>query len=499
MTQELYACVHVAEFPAQALLRLRQELKSQPVVVLDGQAPEEFVCAMNLPAERRGAAIGMTRMEAESLPDFKLLPRSRATEAASRAVLLECAATFSPRIEEVSRGNECGLVLDIAGTTRLFGAPQQLAEQVRTALLQAGFRASIAVGGNFETARLKAKNTRGITIIPQGKEAEALVSLPISELDLKEEPRETFAGWGIRTLGELAQLPTTELVTRMGQEASVWQQLARGAVKHTFQPIEPEISLREICEMEKPVEQVDSLLFVAARMIDCLALRAAGHALALASLQVEMKLDGGSVHRRTIRPALPTIDRKILLKLLQLEIAAHSPPAAVVALTLSAEAGASSKVQMGLFMPQVPEPSRLDVTLARLKSIVGDDRVGSPVLEDSHRPGSFHMEGFAVRSEKNDEHAELQPRIALRRVRPPALVWVTLRAAKPAFFRDHQSRYEVEAAYGPWRTAGCWWTTEGWDDEEWDVLASRSDGARVACLLVRDCHRNEWRLEALYD
>ena len=110
-----------------------------------------------------------------------------------------------------------------------------------------------------------------------------------------------------------------------------------------------------------------------------------------------MELEGGRAHRLSIRPALPSMDRKFLLKLLQLEIAANPPPAAVVSLTLSAEAGQSSKVQLGLFAPQTPEPSRLDVTLARLKAIVGDDRVGSPVLEDTHRAGSFRMEGFRRR------------------------------------------------------------------------------------------------------
>ena len=37
MTQNLYACVHAEEFPAQALLRLRSDLQSQPVAVLDGR------------------------------------------------------------------------------------------------------------------------------------------------------------------------------------------------------------------------------------------------------------------------------------------------------------------------------------------------------------------------------------------------------------------------------------------------------------------------------
>jgi protein ImuB len=498
MTQELYACFHVREFPAQALLRLRPDLKVQPVVVLDGRAPEETVCALNQQAERHGAALGMTRLDAESLEGLRLLQRSGETEAAARGVLLECAATFSPRMEEVSLRTGCAMVLDIAGTTRLFGQPEQLAERLKTALLQTGFRASIAVSAHFDTARLKAASTRGIVVIPEGQEAQALANLYLTDLDLEEGPLETFAVWGIRTLGDLAALPTTELVTRMGQQACAWQGLARGNSEHTFQPIEPAFALQEFCAFETPVEQMDSLLFMGARMIDSLALRAAHHALALALLTVEMRLEGGRMHTRDLRPALPTIDRKFLLKLLQLELAAHPPPAAVVALMLSAEAGQSSKVQLGLFTPQVPEPSRLDVTLARLKALVGDERVGSPVLEDSHRPGSFHMESFAVRG-KSDSSKALPARMALRRVRPPALVWVTLDAAKPAAFRDAHSRYGIKVAYGPWRTAGNWWTTDAWDIEEWDVLASRSDGTSMACLLVRDCRRNEWRLEAFYD
>ena len=66
-SRQLYASVHAAEFPAQALLRLRPDLKSKPIVVLEGTAPKEFVCAMNRHARRRGATLGLTRMESEEM------------------------------------------------------------------------------------------------------------------------------------------------------------------------------------------------------------------------------------------------------------------------------------------------------------------------------------------------------------------------------------------------------------------------------------------------
>jgi protein ImuB len=322
--------------------------------------------------------------------------------------------------------------------------------------------------------------------------------LSLSVLDLAENPHETFAVWGIRSLGELAALPEVELVTRLGAEAREWRALARGVARHTFQPIESAITMCEFYEFESPVEQMDGLLFIAARMIDCLTERAADHALSLASLSVEMKLEGGATHQLQIRPALPTVDRKFLLKLLHLEMAAHPPQAAVLALTLTAEPGRSSKIQLGLFAPQTPEPSRLDVTLARIKAIVGEERVGMPVLEDTHRPAGFHTEAFHIDA-KTSLYDPQPARLALRRVRPPRVIQVTLLENKPAAFRDCGQGFQVAAAYGPWRSNGCWWSVDAWDMEEWDVLTADRDGLALSCLLVNDRLRGEWRLEALLD
>jgi protein ImuB len=174
----------------------------------------------------------------------------------------------------------------------------------------------------------------------------------------------------------------------------------------------------------------------------------------------------------------------------------------VLSLALTAEAGQSSKVQLGLFAPQTPEPSRLDVTIARLKAIAGEDRVGSPVLEDTHKPGSFRMASFSVLQSSpapGTGQSAASPRVALRRMRPPMPVRVQVSELRPVAFRDRERSFQVAAAYGPWRTSGCWWTTDGWNAEEWDVLAETGNGASVACLLVRDCDQNKWRLEAFYD
>jgi len=43
---EIYACLYAKEFPAQALLRLRPELRNTPCVVMDGEPPLEEVCSL---------------------------------------------------------------------------------------------------------------------------------------------------------------------------------------------------------------------------------------------------------------------------------------------------------------------------------------------------------------------------------------------------------------------------------------------------------------------
>jgi len=495
----LYAAVHVAEFPAQSILRLRPDLQSSPTVILDGSPPQERVCALNSHARKRGVIPGLTRLEVEEVGNITILTRSAETETAARTVLLETLSQFSPRIEEVLADNACSFVLDIAGSERLFGSPDQIAHRLRETIVASGFRASISISSNFHTARIKSEFSRGISVIPYDRESTALASIPISALHLDLDHYETFALWGIGTLGELAALPEDEMIPRFGQPSRTWLALARGNADHTFHPLEEKFELKEHIEFETHIEQLDALLFIGANMIGNLVARASCRALSLSSIRIEMLLERSLLYKRLIQPAIPSDDRKFLLKLLQLELAAHPPQAAVVSLTLTADAGRQSKIQLGLFAPQAPEPSRLDVTLARLKAMVGPDRVGSPALLDSHCPGRFQMQDFSVINQHPQSQQVTTPRTSLRRIRPPHTLSLQTHDGKPKAFRDGPSRFEISIAYGPWQSSGCWWDVDCWDLEEWDVMATTTNGESISCLLIHDHLNGKWLLDAYYD
>jgi protein ImuB len=500
--RELYACLYATEFPAQALLRLRPELRSSPCVVMEGEPPLQTVCALNTKARLLHMSQGMTRVEVDTFPSPVVLSRSREMEIATGAILLECAGAFSPRVEERSQDTFFLCGIDITGTQSLFGPPEMLAKSFVQRVRTVGITARVTVSSNFQTAVCLAKGlspSAVVRVVPPGEEAPALASLPIAVLDPTETQAETFALWGIQTLGMLVDLPEKELIARMGQDGKRLRQLARGERPHFFQPVEPPFTLAEKMELDSPVELLESLLFAVGVMLNQLILRARARILALASVTLTLTLDSGGRHTRTVRPALPSTDKQLWIKLLHLDLESHPPQAAILAIALDAEPGSTSKVQLGLFSPQLPEAARLDVTLARIRALVGEDCVGRAVLRDTHAAEGFRIEPFTVPSGNSVVIASSTPRLSMRQLRPPEPVSVTLRNSQPAMFFYREQRYAVEHAYGPWLVGSDWWNQMLWGLEQWDLVARAQDGLMLCCCMVRDLMQNQWQMAALYD
>jgi protein ImuB len=499
---ELYACFYAKEFPAQALLRLRPELRDKPCVVMDGQPPLQQVCSLTRKARTLGLVRRMTQVEVETFPAVTALPRSKKEETAAKVAVLECAGAFSPRVEERFEDGAFLCAIDIAGTGSLFGPPESLAGNLLTRVRALGITGCVAVSRNFHAAVALAKGLpprSRIKVIPACEESRALEPLPLTVLDLTEEQTETLGLWGIHTLGMLAALPEKELIARMGQAGKHLHQLASGEMPHLFQPVEPAFSLEEHIELDSPVEDRDALLFVLNMMLEQLIFRATARVLALASVSVALNLEGGMTHSRTVRPALPTNDRQLWIKLIRLDLEAHPPRAAILALSLAAEPGSTSKVQLGLFSPQLPEPARLDVTLARIRAIVGDENVGRVILRDTHQPDGFRMEPFTVSSGSVSVIPSSQSRSAMRKLRPAEDISVTAQSRRPKTFVFRNKRYIVEHLYGPWLISGDWWNPTLWGLEEWDIEARAPDNALLHCCLMRDQVADRWQMAAFYD
>src|SRR5271169_2011026 len=443
-----FACIYVPNFPVAAALRAEPELQARAVAILEGTPPLEKIIAVNGKAGRMGIAPAMTKAQAELCSELALRPRSALQESAAHAALLDCAQSFSPCGEDAACDTA---LLDLAGMESLFGSLPEISHAISNCAATLGLAANIAVASNPDAAVLATRGFSGITVIPTGKEAEQLGALPVDVLfpdrlegeEQKEADRllETLDRWGIRNLRALAALPEVALSERLGQQGLRLQKLARGTATRTLVPIEAPLSFEEAVELEHPIVLLEPLAFLLNRVLEQLCARLASRALATQELRLTLELanltgidnefenigmpsesdEAGSkknmwgqppsavrrseaplLHRRqtkfarTLRLPQPMLDAKIFLKLLQLDLNANPPGAPIVKIHLAAEPAKLRSAQGGLFLPPTPEPEKLELTLARIAAMVGEQKVGALELLDTHHPEGFRMQRFVA-------------------------------------------------------------------------------------------------------
>jgi protein ImuB len=165
---------------------------------------------------------------------------------------------------------------------------------------------------------------------------------------------------------------------------------------------------------------------------------------------------------------------------LQLDLEAHPPAGPVVHLWMGVNPVKPQAAQTGLFVPVAPEPVKLELTLARIQAFVGEGRVGTPELLDTHLPDAFRInKGTGVRSTAFEKR--VCPLFGLRVFRPRRAARVAITSGHPSFVMAEGVRGRVLDLAGPWRTSGDWWTADAWQRDEWDIALS--DGAlyRIYC------------------
>jgi protein ImuB len=529
----MFACIFVPNFPMAAVFRAEPELRPQAVAIFEGKPPLEKVYAVNESASRIGITPGMTKAQPELCSELTLRPRSPLQEASSHAALLDCAQSFSPCVEDAAADTA---LVDLAGMESLFGSLPEIAHAMSHRITSLGLEANVAVASNPDAAVLAARGFRGVTVIPPGKEGESLGSLPVEVLfadriagkDFEEKEKEsdrllaTLERWGIRTLRALAALPEVALSERLGQEGLRLQQLARGTASRTLVPVEAPAVFEEAVELEYPIVLLEPLAFLLNRLLEQICARLASRALNTQELRLTLELESFSSRnqqseinhqqfRRTLRLPLPMLDPKLFLKLLQLDLSAHPPGAPIRKIHLTAEPARPRSAQGGLFLPPSPEPEKLELTLARIVTLVGESRVGSLELLDTYRAEGFRMKRFVPGSysdgsvsETNRQKAAAEERsavAALRMFRPRLRAAVTLESGEPMRVVCSKKK-EVQGTVlwkaGPWRSSGDWWEREAWARDEWDIALQNADGAALY-RLVHDLLGGGWFVEGSYD
>src|SRR6266852_6293061 len=279
-----FACIFVPDFSLQSLFAKRPELQTKPIALIDGTPPILKVLAANEKARKLGVEIGLMKAQAEAV-GVHIIQRSVALEEAAHVVLLTCARSFSPRIQDKAIDL---IVLDIDGLQGLFGTPEQIARKIRSSLLRERLTGNVAVAGNPDSATIAARGYAGVSVLA---EAAQIKSLPLTLLDLSPSELETLDLWGITTLGGLAALDAKALSQRLGQQGVQLQKLARGQHVHPFVADEEQIEFRERSELEYSIDLLDSLSFVLSSLLERICVKLEEHSLATNEVDYELALD----------------------------------------------------------------------------------------------------------------------------------------------------------------------------------------------------------------
>ena len=511
----MFACLYTPDFPVAAALcfepeHQRELLKQSLVVIVDGPASLLRVIAANEKARLAGIEVGMTKLQAETWGGVVTRKRSAQNEDAAQALLLDCARAFSPRVESSAAGT---VILDLQGTEKLFGPAPRLTAKIDRCAREFGLDLNISVAANPDTALYAARGFPGTTIIPAGEEAARLASLPVSVLSPSPEILDILESWGIRNLASLAELPPIPLVERLGQDGLQLQRLARGQTQRTLVAAEPREDFVERFEFEDPVETLESLTFILNRLLHQVCLRLVSHALATNELRLKLELEARQlktgadkeIYERVWKLPLPTADGKTLFRLACLDLNASSFSAPVKKLTVEAIPAKPRSAQGGLFAPAAPEAEQLEITLARIRGVVGsvDENgiacVGSPAVLDSHRPDSFTLQPFSGEPAKSAALSLPASTFVLRRFRPALATSVEVNQGTPRSVLLGRRLFHVRAASGPWCGSGQWWNaSSAWAREEWDVALKTPEGTGFYRVFL-DRLRRQWFVEGMFD
>jgi protein ImuB len=302
--------------------------------------------------------------------------------------------------------------------------------------------------------------------------------------------------WGIHTLGQLAALDKQQLGARLGPKAVRMWERANGQSNRLLKLVRPPESFEERFEFENEIETAEPLLFMLRRFLEQLAVRLRAIYLVAKELTLQITFANKQVYERVFKIPQPTNDVDLLFRMLQTHLENFKSEYPIIAVALSAQPIKPAREQFGLFETTLRNPHQLSETLARLSALLGADQVGTPMLEETHRPDAFRMESFSWEVgaiDLNRPQCTAFLKLALRRFRPAVSASVLVDGDTPAHLRSAEICGKVIEQQGPYLISGNWWGGKPWACAEWDLQLENRE-------LVR-AHEADgsWKIDGVYD
>lgn len=269
------------------------------------------VVACTPAARRSGVGHGMRRRAAQGCcPELVVLDHDGDRDARAFEPVVRAVADMAPRLEVVEPG---WLSLAARGPSRYFGGDRAMAERmaglVRSTVADTtGVDPVVGVGvadgrtAAAVAARQAVDDPTGALVVPPGDAAVFLASRPIGWLrelgEASAELVELFVRLGVRTLGGLAALDAGDVVARFGVDGRRAHRFAAGLDDRPPDAADPPAEWWCEHPFAEPVEQLETVVFVAKRLADELVARLAGEGRVCVRLLVVVETEHGERSER---------------------------------------------------------------------------------------------------------------------------------------------------------------------------------------------------------
>lgn len=333
-------------------------------------------------------------------PEATFLDADPEVDRAELEAAFERLAAFSPAVAGTSDPTDVAFGLleaQVDGLEGLWGPEPALIERIGAALeepLAGRPRAGIAGTRFAATVAALAAGPGELVSVPPGAEAEFLAPLPASLLTPDGEIRARLRRFGLRRIGQVAELAASALVARFGEEGGRIGSRSRGEELEPFRPRRTPERLLLGLPLEPAAGELEAIRFVLRRLAVALGASLAARGLAAERGSLRLALDLAFAPAGT-PPALavearfpePTADPEAIERLLLARLERTPPPAAVARIELElAGASPAAGQQLPLFVPQALHGARLAWQLARLALTYGDDRIRRVEILDPEAP-----------------------------------------------------------------------------------------------------------------
>jgi DNA polymerase-4 len=232
MAQRTILHVDLDAFFAAVEQRDRPELRGLPVVVggPGGEYARGVVSAASYEARRFGIHSAMSLREAyRRCPGAVFLPVDGGRYQQASREVMAILRRYTPAVEPISIDEA---FLDVTGSAALFGDGETIATRIKDDVRsEVGLTASVGVATTKLVAKVASdlRKPDGLVVVPPGHEAAFLAPLPISRLwGVGEKTAVVLREYSVRTIGDLAALPSDVLVRRFGRVGEMLVDRAKG-------------------------------------------------------------------------------------------------------------------------------------------------------------------------------------------------------------------------------------------------------------------------------